>query len=106
MFVELPTDYNISLGIKSATVDFDTGNEYELKDIFDDIKVSYGAELILRYQEAISARIMFLMFSRVINYLDDEVFATYIINKIIEINVKFSKTKIISLQILLTDLTY
>lgn len=91
MFIEPPTDNDISLDIKSAIVDSDTDNEYELKDIFDDIKVSYDAELILRYQEANSAKIVYLIFSRVINYLDDEVFATYIINKVIEINVKFSK---------------
>lgn len=90
VFVEPPMDDDISLDIKSAIVIFDQYYKYELKYIIDEIKVSYDAELILRYQEAISARIMDLIFSRVIKLFNKITLPKFVVPNIRYINQIFS----------------
>lgn len=90
-FVEPPTDDDISLDIKRSVVIIDNCIEYELKYLIDDIKVSYDVELILRYQEAIAARIMSLLFIKVINVVMDRALPITIVNTIMSINRIISK---------------
>lgn len=56
VFVAYLTDDGISLDIKNAAVAFDGNDSDELKYIMDIIEISYDAELIVRYQEFLSAR--------------------------------------------------
>lgn len=49
IFVELPTDDDISHDIKSTIVIFDQYYKCALKNINDNIKVSYSAELIYKW---------------------------------------------------------
>lgn len=86
MFVDPLTDDDISLDIKSAIAMFDKYYKYKLQYIMKDIKVSYDAELMLRYQETILTRIMYLIFSRVIIILNNKSLPMFIIHSIIIIN--------------------
>lgn len=86
MFVAPPMDDEISLDIKNIDVAFDGNDSVKFKYIMDNIEMSYDPELIIRYQESVSAMIMSLVFSRVIDILFNKSLPKKIINNIIEIH--------------------